>query len=121
MIFIHYINLFINIQSKWKELWCYHIYHYWNSEFYIIVPDDNNSKTGKLKPYPSVERLDDSHRQCKICGRKQRLNMEVSNWHWESYHEELPPIGNPVKHTYNPSNLKTLDEKRDTTIDSILE
>lgn len=94
------------------QIRCDHNYTYWDTIFKELLED------GSLKDtkFPTVT---GSHRLCKSCGKRQRLNMQVNNWHWERVSYEFPKSG-PFVAIYNPKGFKSKQEIRDELIQRIL-
>jgi len=107
-----YFQIFDTLKLEYQILICDHKYKYWDTIFKEI---DVN---GDLKAcrFPPIQ---NSHRLCNKCGKKERLNMKVGNWHWERVEYEFPNSGSFLA-IYNPKGIKTKQQMRDELLNSIL-
>ena len=108
-----YFHIFDALKLEYKILVCNHDYIYWDTTFKDVKIDGTLSKS----KFPDLQC---SHRQCCKCRKKERLNTTVGDWKWKRVNYTFPKQGIPFVSLYNPHGFKSLEQKRDELLNSIL-
>lgn len=106
-------NLYDFLKERIIQLRCAHIYTYWDTIFKEVDSD------GNLKDYKKFSTIENTHRLCKLCGKRERLNMTVGKWNWERVYYDFPD-GEPFTAIHNPRGIKTVKERRDELLNELL-
>ena len=108
LFFPHFFMIF----NLLKQVFCKHDYEYWDTHL------ENVNNDGSLT---FAKRISKTHRKCSKCQKSQMYDMRVGKTGWKMTSVEFPDKGDSFTYYINPKGLKTIWEKREESIDNILE
>lgn len=95
-----------------KSIVCKHDYEYWDTHLEGVNSD------GSLT---FIKRISKTHRKCQKCQKSQMFDMRPGKTGWKITLVKFPDSGDSFTFYSNPKGIKTIWDKREDTIDKILD
>lgn len=108
LFFTHFFIVF----NFLKQIFCKHNYEYWDTHL------ENVKNDGSLT---FVKKISKTHRMCSKCQKSQMYDMRVGKTGWKMTSVPFPDKGDSFTYYINSKGVKTIWEKREESIDKILE